>query len=172
MREQKQQEIDSLKDSFVKSESVILANYCGLTVGEMQDVRTKLRSASVEFRVAKNTLAKRAIKDTDSESLSDVFTGPTAIAFSYADPVAGAKVLSELVEDYEAFEIKGGVLGSKLLSIGDITALSKLPTKEVLLSQLLSVMNGPMTGFVRVLSGNQRSLVQVLSAIKDTKEDA
>ena len=172
MREQKQQEIDSLKDSFVKSEAVILADYCGLTVGEMQDVRTKLRSASVEFRVAKNTLAKRAIKDTDSESLSEVFTGPTAIAFSYADPVAGAKVLSELVEDYAAFELKGGVLGNKLLSIGDITALSKLPTKEVLLSQLLSVMNGPMTGFVRVLSGNQRSLVQVLSAIKDTKEDA
>ena len=172
MREQKQQGIDSLKDSFVKAESVILANYCGLTVGEMQDVRTKLRSASVEFRVAKNTLAKRAIKDTESESLSDVFTGPTAIAFSYADPVAGARVLSELVEDYEAFELKGGVLGNKLLSIGEITALSKLPTKEVLLSQLLSVMNGPMTGFVRVLSGNQRSLVQVLSAIKDTKEDA
>ena len=172
MREQKQQEIDSLKESFVKSESVILADYCGLTVGQMQDVRTKLRSASVEFRVAKNTLAKRAIKDTDSESLSEVFTGPTAIAFSYADPVAGAKVLSELVEDYAAFELKGGVLGNKLLSIGDITALSKLPTKEVLLSQLLSVMNGPMTGFVRVLSGNQRSLVQVLSAIKDTKEDA
>jgi len=172
LREQKQQEIDSLKESFVKSESVILADYCGLTVGQMQDVRTKLRSASVEFRVAKNTLAKRAIKDTDSESLSEVFTGPTAIAFSYADPVAGAKVLSELVEDYAAFELKGGVLGNKLLSIGDITALSKLPTKEVLLSQLLSVMNGPMTGFVRVLSGNQRSLVQVLSAIKDTKEDA
>ena len=172
MREQKQQEIDSLKDSFVKAESVILANYCGLTVGEMQDVRTKLRAASVQFRVAKNTLAKRAIKDTDSESLSDVFTGTTAIAFSYADPVAGAKVLSELVESYEALELKGGVLGNKLLSIADITALSKLPTKEVLLSQLLSVMNGPMTGFVRVLSGNQRSLVQVLSAIKDTKEDA
>ena len=172
MREQKQQEIDSLKDSFEKAESVILADYCGLTVGQMQEVRTKLRSASVEFRVAKNTLSKRAIKDTDSESLSDVFTGPTAIAFSYADPVAGAKALSELVESYEALELKGGVLGSKLLSIGDITALSKLPSKEVLLSQLLSVMNGPMTGFVRVLSGNQRSLVQVLSAIKDTKEDA
>ncbi|MDT8317674.1 MAG: 50S ribosomal protein L10 [bacterium] len=172
MREQKQQEIDSLKDSFVKSESVILADYCGLTVSEMQDVRTKLRDASVELRVAKNTLAKRAIKDTDSESLSDVFTGPTAIAFSYADPVAGAKVLSELVERYEALELKGGVLGNKLLSIADILALSKLPTKEILLSQLLSVMNGPMTGFVRVLSGNQRSLVQVLSAIKDTKENA
>lgn len=172
MREQKQQEIDSLKDSFEKAESVILADYCGLTVGQMQEVRTKLRSASVEFRVAKNTLSKRAIKDTDSESLSEVFTGPTAIAFSYADPVAGAKALSELVEKYEALELKGGLLGSKLLSIGDITALSKLPSKEVLLSQLLSVMNGPMTGFVRVLSGNQRSLVQVLSAIKDTKEDA
>jgi large subunit ribosomal protein L10 len=172
LREQKQQEIDSLKDSFVKSESVVLADYCGLTVGEMQDVRAKLRAASVEFRVAKNTLAIRAIKDTDSEPLADVFTGPTAIAFSYADPVAGAKALSELVESYEALELKGGVLGNKLLSIADITALSKLPTKEVLLSQLLSVMNGPMTGFVRVLSGNQRSLVQVLSAIKDTKEDA
>ena len=172
MREQKQQEIDSLKDSFDKAQSVILADYCGLTVGQMQDVRTKLRAASVELRVAKNTLAKRAIKDTDSEPLSEVFTGPTAIAFSYEDPVAGAKVLSELVASYESLELKGGVLGNKLLNIADITALSKLPSKEILLSQLLSVMNGPMTGFVRVLSGNQRSLVQVLSAIKDTKENA
>lgn len=172
MRDQKQQEIDSLKDRFAKSQSVILADYCGLTVNQMQDVRTKLRAASVEFKVAKNTLAKRAIKDTDSESLSDVFAGPTAIAFSYEDPVAGARVLSELVDDHDAFEIKGGILGDKLLSVADITALSKLPTKEVLLSQLLSVMNGPMTGFVTVLNGNQRSLVQVLSAIKDTKENA
>ena len=172
MRDQKQQEIDSLKDSFSKSKSVILADYCGLTVNQMQDVRTKLRAASVEFRVAKNTLTKRAIKDTDSEPLSDVLAGPTGIAFSYEDPVAGARVLSELVDDHDAFEIKGGILGDKLLSIADITALSKLPTKEVLLSQLLSVMNGPMTGFVTVLNGNQRSLVQVLSAIKDTKENA
>ncbi len=172
MRDQKQQEIDGLKDRFVKSQSVILADYCGLTVNQMQDVRTKLRAASVEFRVAKNTLAKRAIKDTDSEPLSDVLSGPTAFAFSYDDPVAGARLLSELVEDHEAFEIKGGILGDKLLSIADILALAKLPTKEVLLSQLLSVMNGPMTGFVTVLNGNQRNLVQVLSAIKDSKEDA
>ncbi len=171
MREQKQQEIDRLKDSFSRAKSVILADYCGLSVAEINEVRGKLRESSVEMRVTKNTLAKRAIKDTDSELLSDSFAGPTAIAFSYDDPVAGAKALAELAKDHEALELKAGILGNKFLALADIEALSKLPAKEILLAQLLSVMNGPMSGFVNVLSGNQRNLVQVLSSIKDKKEN-
>ena len=171
MREQKQQEIDKLKDNFSRAKSVILADYCGLSVSEINEVRGRLRESSVELRVTKNTLAKRAIKDTDSEVLADSLSGPTAIAFSYDDPVSGAKALTELAKDHEALELKAGILGSKLMAIADIEALAKLPTKEILLAQLLSVMNGPMSGFVNVLSGNQRNLVQVLSAIGDKKEN-
>ncbi len=169
MRREKEQEIDRLKDSFSRAKSAILADYRGLTVAEMNDVRSKLRSASVELRVTKNTLAKIALTGTDAEALSDFLTGPTAVAFSYDDPVAGAKTLTELAESYDDLEIKAGVLGSKLLAMADIEALSKLPSKEILLAQLLSVMNGPMSGFVNVLVGNQRKLVQVLASIRDKK---
>lgn len=171
MRPEKEQEIERLKDSFSRAKSAILADYRGLTVVEMNEVRGKLRAESVELRVTKNTLARLAIKGTDSELLYDALVGPTAIAFSYEDPVSAARVLTGLAEDHDALELKGGILGGKLLTDADITALSKLPTKEVLLSQLLSVMNGPMSGFVNVLAGNQRKLVQVLAAIRDQKEN-
>ncbi len=171
MREQKQQEIDRLKDSFSRAKSAILADYCGLSVAEINEVRGRLRESSVEMRVTKNTLAKRAIKDTDSDPLSDSFAGPTAIAFSYDDPVAGAKALTELVKVHEALEIKAGIMGDKLMTVADIEALAKLPTKEILLAQLLSVMNGPMSGLVNVLSGTQRNLVQLLSAMIDNKKN-
>lgn len=172
MRIEKEQEIDRLKDSFSRAKSAILADYRGLTVAEMNDVRSKLRGASVELRVTKNTLAKIALAGTDAEALSDSLAGPTAVAFSYDDPVAGAKALYELVETYDDLEIKAGVLGNKLLAMEEIKALSKLPSKEILLSQLLSVMNGPMSGFVNVLAGNQRKLVQVLASIRDKKAEA
>ncbi|MDH3975984.1 MAG: 50S ribosomal protein L10 [Deltaproteobacteria bacterium] len=170
MRVEKNQEIEKLKDSFSRAKSAIVTDYRGLTVSEMNEVRSKLRQASVELRVTKNTLARIAIKGTDSEVLSDSLKGPTAIAFSFDDPVAGAKVLKGLAEEHDDLELKAGLLGDKLLGIADIEALSKLPSKEILLGQLLSVLNGPMRGFVTVLSGNQRSLVQVLSAIGKGKE--
>ena len=170
MRIEKTQEIERLKESFSKAKSAILADYRGLTVSEMNEVRGKLREASVELRVTKNTLARIAIKGTDSEVLADSLKGPMAIAFSFDDPVAGAKALKSLSDAHEDLELKAGLLGGKLLDVADIVALSKLPTKEILLGQLLSVLNGPMRGFVTVLSGNQRSLVQVLAAIGKEKE--
>ena len=171
MRIEKTQEIERLKESFSKAKSAIVTDYRGLTVAEMNDVRNKLREASVELRVTKNTLARIAIKGTGSEVLSESLKGPSAIAFSFDDPVAGARALKKLAEAHEELELKAGLLGDKLLGIADIEALSKLPTKEILLGQLLSVLNGPMRGFVTVLSGNQRSLVQVLAAIAKSKEN-
>ena len=172
LRPEKQVEIDRLKDSFSRAESALLADYRGLTVAEMNEVRGKLREASVELRVTKNTLAKIAIKGTDMEPLTDALAGPTAIAFSYDDPVAGAKALTELAKNLDKLEIKAGMLGDQSLAISDIEALSKLPSKDVLLAQLLSVLNGPMTGFVTVLAGNQRKLVQVLAAIQEKKDNS
>ena len=172
MRTEKEQEVDRLKDSFSRAKSAILADYRGLTVSEMNDVRSKLRGVSVELRVTKNTLAKIALSGTDAEVLSASLAGPTAVAFSYDDPVAGARALTELAKTYEDLEIKAGVLGSKLLALPDIEALAKLPSKEILLAQLLSVMNGPMSGLVNVLAGNQRKLVQVLAALRDKKAEA
>jgi len=169
LRPEKQQEVERLKDSFSKAKSAIVADYRGLTVSEMNDVRGRLREADVELRVTKNTLARIAIKGTESEPLIESLVGPTAIAFSYDDPVAGARILKKLSEQYAKLGLKGGILGDKFLAEADIVALSKLPTKDILLAQLLSVLNGPMTGFVNVLSGNTRKLVQVLAAIRDQK---
>ncbi len=170
MRTDKQQTIKGLSDNFSKAKSAILADYRGLTVSEMNHVRNRLRDVSVEFRVVKNTLTRIAIKGTDADSLVDYLKGPTAIAFSDDDPVAGAKAMTELAEEYPALDIRAGILGAKLLDEAEIKALSKLPGKDVLLAQLLSVMNGVPTGLVTVLSGNARNLVQVLTAINEKKE--
>lgn len=172
MRPEKQQAVEGIRESFSRAKSAVLADYRGLTVAEMNDVRRRLRDASVEFKVVKNTLTTIAVKGTDAEALTEHLKGPTAVAFSYKDPVSGAKALSELVKEHEALELKGGMLGSKLLGVDDITALSMLPSREVLLAQLFSVMNGASTGLVNVLSGNIRNLMQVLAAIREKKENA
>jgi len=171
LRADKQQTIQGLNETFSRAKSAILADYKGLSVAEMNSVRDRLRDASVEFRVVKNTLTRIAVKDTEADCLTDYLKGPTAIAFSNDDPVAGAKAIMELAETHPDLEIRAGILGSKLLNEADIKALSKLPGKEILLAQLLRVMNGVATGFVTVLSGNARNLVQVLAAIKEKKEN-
>ena len=129
-----------------------------------------MREASVEYQVVKNTLMLRAAEGTDMALLSEYFVGPSAVAVSYGDPVAPAKVLTKFGKDYPALELKAGVLGGKAIDVEGIKALSKLPSREELLSQLLSVFNGPARSFVSVLSGVPRSFLGVLNAIKEQKE--
>lgn len=170
MNTAKQMAVEGLRGNFSKAKSVLLTDYRGLTVAEMNEVRRTLRESSVELKVVKNTLAKIAIKGTGAEVISDQFVGPTAVAFTYEDAVAAAKALTKLAETHDELEIKAGLLGEKLLNLEDIKALSKLPSREVLLAKLLSVMNAVPTGLVNVLIGKQRELVQVLAAIREKKE--
>lgn len=168
--EEKQKITDDLRERFAKSAIVVLADYKGLNVASMNDLRRKLREEDIEFQVAKNTLLIRAAKDTEVAKMRDFFKGPSAVALSYSDPVAPAKILTQFAKDNQALEIKCGVLKDKVLDVDAIKALAKLPSREVLLGQFLSVLNQVPTSFVRTIAEIPRSFLNVLTAIKDQKE--
>jgi large subunit ribosomal protein L10 len=168
--EQKKEIVKDLNERFSKAQIAIVTDYKGLNVESLTELRKRLREASVEYKVVKNTLLSRASKGTDAALLNDYFKGPCAIAISYDDPVAPAKILSDFAKDKEELEIKIGVMNGKLLSFEAIKSLSSLPSREVLLGQLLSVMNAVPTKFVRVLSAVPSGFMNVLEAIKKQKE--
>jgi large subunit ribosomal protein L10 len=170
--EEKQKITEDLHERFSKSEIVVVTDYKGLDVSAMNDLRRKLREEDIEFQVAKNTLLMRAAKDTEVALIQDYFKGPSAVAFSYKDPVAPAKILAQFAKDNKKLEIKGGVLNDKVLDVDAIKALAKLPSREVLLGQLLSVINEVPSSFVRTIAEIPRSLLNVLTAIRDQKETA
>lgn len=170
--EQKKRVAEDLKERFSRSKIVIVTDYKGLNVTAINSLRRKLREADIEYRVVKNTLLIRAAEATDVEKISEHFTGPSAVAISYDDPVAPAKVLTEFAAENKNLEIKVGVMGDKALNLNDIKALSSLPSREVLLGHVLSAMNGVPTAFVRVLNGVIGNFLNVLTAIKDQKEAA
>jgi large subunit ribosomal protein L10 len=170
--EQKKAIAEELHEKFAKAKVVIVTDYKGMDVAATNQLRRKLREAGIEYRVAKNSLLARASKDTGVEAIIDQFKGPNAIALSYDDPVAPAKVLTDFMKANTKLEIKVGVLNGKALNIDDIKALSALPSREVLLARVLSVMNAVPTSFVRVLAGVPVQFLNVLQAIKEKKEAA
>ena len=171
-REEKVTEVAELSGKFAKARIAIVADYKGLTVPVLQELRHNLRRNDAEFRVAKNTLLIRAVEDTEFKGLQEYFVGSTALTVSYGDPVSPAKILSDFCKDHPELRIRSASLEGRILSADDITALSKLPGKEVLLSQMLSVMNAVPTGLVQVLSGVSRTFLYALQAIKEQKEQA
>ena len=170
--EAKQQITEDLHDRFAKSAIIVLTDYKGLDVTSINDLRRKLRESNIEYQVVKNTLLVRAAEDTEVAVLKDHFKGPSAVAISYDDPVAPAKVLTQFAKDNKELEIKVGVLNGKVLDAQAIKALATLPSREVLLAQFLSALNAVPTSFVRVLAEVPRSMLNVLTAIKDQKEAA
>jgi large subunit ribosomal protein L10 len=163
---------DDLHQRFSKSSVVIVTDFKGLDVASINELRNKLREESVEYQVVKNSLLVRASEKTDVAMIKDRFKGPSAVALSYDDPVAPAKVLTQFAAEHQQLEIKVGVMGGKILEPDEIKALSKLPSREILLGQLLSTMNAVPTSFVRVLAEIPRSFLNVLNAVKEQKEAA
>jgi large subunit ribosomal protein L10 len=171
-KESKQQMVTELHDKLQRAKAVFLADFRGMNVGKATDLRNELRKASVEYKVVKNTLLDLASRETDKESLSPHYVGPTAIAFSYDDPVAAAKVLSRFAKEQQAtFKLKAGILSGKVISVADILALADLPSREVLIAKLLGTMQAPTANFVGVLAAVPASFVRVLGAIKAQKEN-
>ena len=161
---------DDLQGRLKKSTIVILTDYKGLDVSAMNALRRKLREANAEYQVAKNSLLVRASEGSDVALIKDQFKGPSAIALSYDDPVAPAKVLTDFIKENKNFEIKVGVLNGKVVDFEGIKALSSLPSREVLLAQVLSTMNAVPTSLVTALSDVPRRLLNVLQAITEQKE--
>lgn len=170
--ETKKKIVEDLKGKFATTKVIIVTDYKGLNVAQMTELRRKLSDAGVEYQVVKNTLLTRASNGTDAELLNDVFKGPSGIALSFDDPVAPAKVLTQFAKDNQKLEIKAGVMNGKLMDLDAITALSKLPSREELLAQVLSAMNAVPAGLVRALADIPRRMVNVLTAIKDQREAA
>jgi large subunit ribosomal protein L10 len=136
--------VEEAAAKFTDASSVVIVDYRGLTVEEVTNLRKQLRDANVEMKVIKNSILSRAAKKAGLEGLDEVFTGPTAVAFSNEDVVAPAKIIDEFAKDAKALEIKGGIIEGKVSSIEEITALAKLPNREGLLSMLLSVLQAPV----------------------------
>lgn len=169
---EKQEIAKELHDRLSRAKLVILTDLKGLNVQSVTKLRSELRKENIEYQVVKNSLIIRAAKDTDSEILAKYCVGPNAIALSYDNLVTPAKILTKFAEENDKFVIKIGAMGRKLLAKDDIKSLSQLPSREVLLSHVLSAMNGVPTAFVRLLNEVPRKMLNVLLAIKDAKESA
>jgi large subunit ribosomal protein L10 len=170
--EKKKEIVKSLHEKFARSKVVIVTDCKGLDVAKMNDLRRKLREFEIEYKVAKNSLLIRASEETDVELIKDCFKGPSAVALSYDDPIAPAKVLIKFSKEHDKLEIKTGVMNGKVIDLNAIKAMSVLPPREVLLGQFLSVVNGVPEGFVRVLNAIPMRFLNLLQAVKEQKEAA
>ena len=169
--EQKQAMVSEVAAKLQGAQSVIVAEYRGLNVERVTQLRSKARKSGVWLRVLKNTLARRAVKGTPFEKLSDQMVGPLMYGISQ-DPVAGAKVLSEFAKENELFVIKAGAMPNAVISAQEIKALSQLPSREELIAKLLGTMQAPVTKLVRTMNEVPSKFVRTLAAYRDTKEKA
>lgn len=158
--EQKKQIVDEIADKFKASKTAVVVDYRGLTVGEVTELRKQLREAGIEFKVYKNTLTRRATEIAELSGLNEALTGPNAIAFSTEDVVAPAKILNDFAKKHEALEIKAGVIEGNIATLEEVKALAELPSREGLLSMLLSVLQAPI-----------RNLALATKAVADQKEE-
>ena len=158
-------------DRFNKASGALVAEYRGLTVAELTELRTKLRGVGSEFKVTKNRVLKKAIEidAQGSEELAEKLVGPVGIVYLNGDIAAGAKVAVEFAKDHDKFVVSSGLLDGELVSVAEIETISDLPSKDVLLAQILGSLIAPHKGIMGILNGVPRSLVQVVNAIKDTK---
>jgi large subunit ribosomal protein L10 len=167
-REEKARVIEALAEK-LRGGSAVLVDYQGMDVARSTDLRRRSREAGVEFVVAKNTLTRRAADEAGVEGLSEYLVGPTALAFS-EDPVASAKLMAEFADQVEAFALKGGLLeGGRVLNEADVVALSRLPSREQLLAQVVGGISSPLTGLVTVLNNTIQGLVVALGQIAEQK---
>jgi large subunit ribosomal protein L10 len=168
-KQQKQEIIKNLIEKLKKAKSLVFVNFDGLTVKEVEELRAKFREENIDYLVIKKTLARLAFKeaglDVDPKSLEK----GVAIAFGYDDEVAPARIIETFAKKHKALKSIGGVLENKFVDDAKIVELSKLPSKQELLAKVIGSINAPLSGFVNVLAGNLRGLVQVLNAIKESK---
>ena len=164
--------VKELRDVFSKAKSVVVANYQGIDAEGIRALRVHMRSRSVDFRVVKNTLARRAVKDTALEVLDKDFRGPVSMVVGFDDAIAPAKALADFAKSgaTQFPKVICGVVEGKKVSPEEVQAIADLPSREELISQMLSVFQGPTTNFAGVFSSLLRKLVGTLDAIREKKE--
>jgi large subunit ribosomal protein L10 len=150
--------------------SVVAADYRGLPVANMTKLRADARKAGVYMRVVRNTLARRALEGTEFACMQDVLVGPLLLAFSQHEPGSAARLIRDFVKTNEKFEVKALAIGGKLLDAKQLEAVAKLPTKDEAIATLMSVLNAPITKFVRTLAEPHAKLVRTIAAVRDQKQ--
>ena len=169
--EQKQAVVSEIVAQLGSAQSVIVAEYRGLDVGAVTELRSKARKSGLYLRVLKNTLARRAVKGTPFEKLSEQMVGPLIYGISQ-DPVAGAKVLSAFAKDNDKLVIRGGAMPNVLMSVKDVKALAALPGREELLAKLVGTMQAPVVKLVRTMNEVPGKFVRTLAAVRDARAKA
>lgn len=169
-RDAKQAAVSELVEKLGQAQGVVLTDYRGISVNKMSDLRRQLRQAGVELKVVKNTLTKRAADQLGISGLDQFLEGPTALAYSLTDPVAPAKQISEFIKTSKILEIKAGLVEGKVISASGVQALADLPSREVLIAQVVGTMAAPLSGFLNVLQGPIRKLGYALEAVRKQKE--
>lgn len=161
-REQKREFVKQFNSVLKDKEFMLVADYKGLNVSQISSLREQISAANSNFRVAKNTLAKMAIKDTNFQMLDKLFVGPTSIAYS-DDPISTSKVLVDFAKDNENLKILGGAMGEKELTIDEIKMLASLPSLEVIRARLLSLLVSTQTNIACTLNATQSGLARLIN---------
>lgn len=170
--EQKQAVVAEVSNVAAKAHSAIAAEYRGLTVPEMTELRKRARESQVYLRVVKNTLARRALAGTDYACMSDSLVGPLLLAFSLEEPGSAARVIKEFAKEHEQLKPKLIAFGGKLYGPEDLERLASLPTKAQAIAMLMAVLKAPVEKLARTLAEPHAKLVRTLAAVRDQKQAA
>ncbi len=168
---EKQAVVEEVSEAASKAISAVVADYRGLTVTEMTQLRADARKSNVYLRVVRNTLTKRAVKDTEFDCLNEALVGPLFVAFSQEAPSDAARLLKNFAKEHEKLEVKALAIGGKLLAADQLEAVASLPTKDEAIAKLMYIMKAPVEKFVRTLVEPHAKLVRTVAAVKDQKEN-
>jgi large subunit ribosomal protein L10 len=169
-RQGKERTVSELQTRFAKATSAVIAEYKGLTVAELNQLRRELREVGAEYHIAKNTLVELAIEGSPYLSLKDVLSGQNGLVFGYGDAIGIAKVVTRYAKEHDKFAIKGGVSDGQFLSSAAVEAISQLPSREVLRAQLLGMLSRPAGQFVSLLAEPGARLARLMDSRKSQLE--
>ncbi|MFV1978569.1 MAG: 50S ribosomal protein L10 [Myxococcota bacterium] len=174
-RTQKEEQVSELNEKFSRAKSVYVADYRGLNVAAADNLRQRIRKGGAgdfEYRVAKNSVLRRASAGLDVAGLVSHFEGPTAVAISFSDPVGLAKVLSDFAKDHEVFEIKGGVVDGEVIDTAQIAVLAKLPSMDALRGMIIGLLQASATKLVRLIAEPGAQLARLVEARRAQQEES
>jgi large subunit ribosomal protein L10 len=171
-REKKEEMVANYVDNLSRSRAMILADYRGLTVANITQLRQNLREVDGAFQVVKNSLFKRALEETGLPVPAEHLTGPLAVGFCFGDTPPVAKALVDFAKGLDLLEIKGAILGANIIGVDEVKGLADLPPRDVLRAQLLAAIQGPMSNLVSVLNAPMREIAQVLRARSEQEQEA
>jgi len=169
-KERKQEVLATYEDWFKRSQAVILLEYTGAKMKDMDNIRAKVRESGAEFHVVKNTLARRAFAQQGMSLPEELLLKSTAVSFAFSDPAATAKALADATKGMAFIKVKGGFMGGQLLSAAQVKALAELPPLPVVRAQLLGVLQAPASKLVRTIAEPARSLAAVFRAYSEKEE--